>query len=151
MMNSACSKCNTTPDRITPFPGQFRRQCMHFWKSAGNFGGSAFRRPFGHDSAAGLSKFVTFLPNSMHIVHKWLEKGVLSLAPDRWWISDKFSIRRCFRFLSAPSLKNYGKHLGPEIVLTRPREVFCSPVPFPYVFRWEFIRYFQLFAFYSSC
>ena len=62
--------CNTTCS------GQFRRQCMQFGNSAGNFGGSTFRRPFGHDSACGLSKLVAFLPNSLHIVHIWSEKGV---------------------------------------------------------------------------
>ena len=60
----------------TPFSGQFRRQCMQFGKSAGNFGGSVFRRPFGHDSACGLSKLVALLPNSMLLVHNWSEKGV---------------------------------------------------------------------------
>ena len=60
----------------TPFSGQFRRQFMQFGNIAGNFGGSAFRRPFGHDSACGLSKLVALLPNSMQIVHNWSEKGV---------------------------------------------------------------------------
>ena len=45
--------------------------------SAGNFGGSAFRRPFGHDSACGLSKLVALLPNFMQIVHIWSEEGVM--------------------------------------------------------------------------
>ena len=49
---------------------------MQFENSAGNFGGSAFWRPFGHDSACGLSKLVALLPNSMQIVHNWSEKGV---------------------------------------------------------------------------
>ena len=60
----------------TPFFGQFRRQFIQFGNIAGNFGGSAFRRPFGHDSACGLSKLVVLLPNSMQIVHNWSEKGV---------------------------------------------------------------------------
>ena len=50
---------------------------MQFGKSAGNFGGSVFRRPFGHDLVCGLSKFVALLPNSMQIVHNWSEKGVV--------------------------------------------------------------------------
>ena len=41
------------PYRSIPFSGQFRRQCMQFGNSAGSLGGSAFRRPFGHDSAGG--------------------------------------------------------------------------------------------------
>ena len=49
---------------------------MQFGKSAGNFGGSAFRRSFGHDSACGLPKLVALLPNSTQIVHNWSEKGV---------------------------------------------------------------------------
>ena len=49
---------------------------MQLGNSAGNFGGSAFRRPFGHDSAAGLSKLVALFPNSMQIVNNWSEKGV---------------------------------------------------------------------------
>ena len=53
---------------------------MRFGNSAGNFGGSAFRRSFGHDSVAGLSKLVALLPNSMQIVHNWSEKGVCRLA-----------------------------------------------------------------------
>ena len=51
----------------TPFSGQFRRQCMHFGNSEGNFGGSAVRRPVGHDSAAAMSKLVALLPNYMQI------------------------------------------------------------------------------------
>ena len=38
---------------------------MHFGNSAGNFGGSAVRRPVRHDSAAATSKLVALLPNSM--------------------------------------------------------------------------------------
>ena len=50
---------------------------MQFGNSAGNFGGaSAFRQPLGHDWAGGLSKLVALLPNSLHIVHNWSEKGV---------------------------------------------------------------------------
>ena len=60
----------------TPFSGQFRRQCMHFGNSAGNFGGSAVRRPVGHDSAAAMSKLVALLPNYMQIVQNWSKKGV---------------------------------------------------------------------------
>ena len=60
----------------TPFSGQFRRQCMQFGNSAGNLDVSAIRRPFGHDSACGLSKLVALLPNFMQIVHYWSEKGV---------------------------------------------------------------------------
>ena len=62
--------------RYTPFSGQFRRQCMHFGNSAGNFGGSAVRQPVGHDSAAAMSKLVALLPNYMQIVQNWSEKGV---------------------------------------------------------------------------
>ena len=60
----------------TPFSGQFRRQCMHFGNSAGNFGGLAVRWPVGHDSAAAMSKLVALLPNYMQIVQNWSEKGV---------------------------------------------------------------------------
>ena len=49
---------------------------MHFGNSAGNFGGSAVRRPVGHDSAAAMSKLVALLPNYMQIVQNWSEKGV---------------------------------------------------------------------------
>ena len=35
---------------------------MHFGNRAGNFGGSAVRRPVGHDSAAAMSKLVALLP-----------------------------------------------------------------------------------------
>ena len=49
---------------------------MQFENSAVNFGGSAFRRPFGHYSACSLSKLVALLSNSMQIVHNWWEKGV---------------------------------------------------------------------------
>ena len=35
-----------------------------------------FRRPFGHDSAAGLSTLVVLLSNYMHIAHNWSEKGI---------------------------------------------------------------------------
>ena len=66
---------NTAPS-FTPFSGQFRRQCMHFGNSAGNFGGSAVRRPVGHGSAAAMSKLVALLPNYMQIVQNWSEKGV---------------------------------------------------------------------------
>ena len=38
------------------------------FRSAGDFGGSAVRRPFGHDSAAGMLKLVALLPNFMQIV-----------------------------------------------------------------------------------
>ena len=50
---------------------------MQFGNSAGNFGGLATRRPFGHDSAGELSKLVALLPNSIQIVHNWSEKGVV--------------------------------------------------------------------------
>ena len=59
---------STVMDTYTPFSGQFRRQCMQFGKSACNFGGSTFRRPFRHGSACGLSKLVALLPNFMQIV-----------------------------------------------------------------------------------
>ena len=49
---------------------------MYFGNSAGNFGGSAVRRPVGHDSAAAMSKLVALLPNYMQIVQNWSEKGV---------------------------------------------------------------------------
>ena len=52
---------------------------MQFGNSAGNFGGSAFQRPVGHDSACVLSKLVALLPNSMQIVHNWSEKGVCTI------------------------------------------------------------------------
>ena len=63
-------------DVTTHFPGQFRRQCMHFGNSAGNFGGSEVRRPVGHDSAAAMSKLVALVPNYMQIVQNWSEKVV---------------------------------------------------------------------------
>ena len=51
---------------------------MQFGNSADNFGGSALRRPFGHDSACGLSKLVTLYPITYtQIVHNWSEKGVV--------------------------------------------------------------------------
>ena len=50
---------------------------MHFGNSAGNFVGSAVRRPVGHDSAAAMSKLVAILPNYMQIVQNWSENGVL--------------------------------------------------------------------------
>ena len=49
---------------------------MHFGNSAGNFGGSAVRRPVGHGSAAAMSKLVALLPNYIQIVQNWAEKGV---------------------------------------------------------------------------
>ena len=49
---------------------------MHFGNSAGNFGGSAVRRPVGHDSAAAMSKLVALLQNYMQIVQNWSEKDV---------------------------------------------------------------------------
>ena len=48
--------------------------------SAGNFGGSAVRRPVGYDSAATMSKLVALLPNYMQIVQNWSEKGVVELG-----------------------------------------------------------------------
>ena len=50
---------------------------MHFGNSAGNFGGSAVRRPVGYDSAAAMSKLVALLPNYMKILQNWSEKGVV--------------------------------------------------------------------------
>ena len=47
---------------------------MHFGNSAGSFGGSAVRRPVGHDSAAAMSRFVALLPNYMQIVQKLVGK-----------------------------------------------------------------------------
>ena len=55
---------------------------MHFGNSAGNFGGSALRRPVGHDSAAAMSKLVALLPNCMQIVQNWSEKGVEAFIAD---------------------------------------------------------------------
>ena len=49
---------------------------MYFGNSASNFGGSAFRWPVGHESAAVLSKLVALLPNYMQIVHNWSGKCV---------------------------------------------------------------------------
>ena len=49
---------------------------MHFGNSAGNFDGSAVRRPVGHYSAAAMSKLVALLPNYTQIVQNWSEKGV---------------------------------------------------------------------------
>ena len=69
------------PIITTPSSGQFRRQCMQFGSSAGNFGGSVFRRPFRYFSACGLSKLVALLPNSMLTVHNWSGKGVDRLRP----------------------------------------------------------------------
>ena len=54
---------------------------MHFGNSAGNFGGTAVRRPVGHDSAAAMSKLVALLPNYMQIVQNWSEKGVRIYVP----------------------------------------------------------------------
>ena len=53
---------------------------MHFGNSAGNFGGSAVRRPVGHGSAAAMSKLVALLPNYIQIVQNWSEKGVVALS-----------------------------------------------------------------------
>ena len=64
MVALCCGASLCWPLYDTPFPVQFRRQCMHFENSAGNFGGSAVRRPFGHDSAVEMSKLVALLPNS---------------------------------------------------------------------------------------
>ena len=50
---------------------------MHSGNSAGNFGGTAVRRPVGHDSAVAMSKLVALLPNYMQIVQNWSEKGVV--------------------------------------------------------------------------
>ena len=44
----------------------FRRQCMQFGNCVGNFGGSAVRRPFGHDSAAVMSKLVALVYTEFH-------------------------------------------------------------------------------------
>ena len=63
---------------------------MHFGNSAGNFGGSAVRRPVGHDSAAAMSKLLALLPNYMQIVQNWSEKGVQGVRA-------KFDSRRVFR------------------------------------------------------
>ena len=49
---------------------------MHFGNSAGHFGGSALRRPVGHDSAAAMMKLVALLPIYMQFVQNWSEKGV---------------------------------------------------------------------------
>ena len=67
----------TDPRSYTPFSDQFRRQCMQFGNSTGNFVGSAVRRPVGHDSTGGLSKLVALIRNSMQIVHDSSEKGVV--------------------------------------------------------------------------
>ena len=58
---------------------------MHFGNSAGNFGGSAVRRPVGHDSAAAMSKFVALLPNYMQIVQNWSGKGVVTRTRTVIW------------------------------------------------------------------
>ena len=58
------------------FPANLSGSAM-FGDSAGNFGGSAFRRPFVHDSAVGLSKLVALLPNPIMIVLNWSEKSVV--------------------------------------------------------------------------
>ena len=60
----------------TLFPANLGGSACIFGNSAGDFGGSAVRRPFGHDSAVGLQKLVALLPNSMLIVQNWSEKGV---------------------------------------------------------------------------
>ena len=60
---------------------------MHFGNSAGNFGGSAFRRPVGHGSAAAMSKLVALLPNYIQIVQNWSEKGVYSCGAMVCWES----------------------------------------------------------------
>ena len=67
---------------------------MHFGNSAGNFGGTVVRRSFGHDSAAGMSKLVALLPNSMQTVQNWSEKGVpLSIASGGSWRHKLSSLR----------------------------------------------------------
>ena len=55
--------------------------CIAEIVSAGNFGGSSFRWPFGNASAAGLSKLVALLPNYMQIVHKLVGKSVHVQCP----------------------------------------------------------------------
>ena len=50
---------------------------MHFGNGAGNFGGSAVRRPVGHDSAAAMSKLVALSPNYVQIVQNWSGKGAI--------------------------------------------------------------------------
>ena len=60
---------------------------MQFGNIAGNFGGLAFRRPFGHDSACRLSKLVALLPDFMHIVHNWSDKDLynsMALCSQEW-------------------------------------------------------------------
>ena len=68
----------------TPFSGQFWRQCMQFGKSAGNFGGLAFRWLLRHDSACRPSKLVALLSNFMQIVYIWSEKGIVPSANERY-------------------------------------------------------------------
>ena len=63
---------------------------MHFGNSAGNFGGSAIRRPARHDTAAAMSKLVSLLPNYMQIVQNWSEKGVLTY--NQRWKTDRFLV-----------------------------------------------------------
>ena len=60
---------------------------MDIGNSAGNFGGSAVRRPVGHDSAAAMSKFVALLPNYMQIVQNWSGKCVYLTTQFRYLIT----------------------------------------------------------------
>ena len=70
---------------------------MHFGNSAGDFGGSAVRRPVGHDSAAAMSKLVAPLPNYMQIVQNWSEKGVV--VEITYLLKDSTAWNKCFFFL----------------------------------------------------
>ena len=79
---------------------------MQFGNSAGDFGGPAFRRPFGHDSAYGLSKLVALLLNSMQIVHNLVGKRCRYMT---WYGAKRFrayivwrSLRQLFSFCTSP-------------------------------------------------
>ena len=68
-------------DIPTPFPGQFRRQCMHFGNNAGNFGGSAVRQRSGMIRQSQSRHWLHFTRNCMQIVQNWSEKGVVVWIP----------------------------------------------------------------------
>ena len=76
---SAVTQARKSPD-ICVRRSQGETALLHLFPA--KFGGSAFRQPFGHDSTGGLSKLVALLPNSIHIVHNWSEKGVVTPSVD---------------------------------------------------------------------
>ena len=83
---------------------------MHFGNSASNFGGSAVRRPVGHDSAAAMSKLVALLPNYMQIVQNWSEKGVEVSRSKQSWNLTYYSIFICIVYVD-PFLEGFFRNL----------------------------------------